>query len=313
MYSGAIQRAFEILPALTEEQKADFQQEGFLRLPSICTPDEVARLLQILERLFAERAGFEEGAQYDLVAGRQSADAPAKLPQLLYPVNYAPELRDTAFRENALRLARQLLGADARPAFEHAVLKPAHHGAETPWHQDEAHRFDPAYDYEQLSIWMPLQEATPENGCMRYIPGTNRGELLPHRSPHNDPTVYALETDPNAFDVRQAVACPLPAGGCTIHHGRTIHSAGPNQTNRPRYAYILAFERPPRARATPRRFAWNEEKQTDAQARRRAWRRRGGVLVEIARRVRHRLRTNPLGLYYDVRWALRAAWRKLGL
>jgi hypothetical protein len=232
------------------------------------------------------------------------------LPQLLYPVNYAPELRDTLFRRNALAIARSLLGPEARPAFEHAVLKPAGHGATTPWHQDEAHRFDPDFDYEQVSVWMPLQDVDQSNGCMLYMAGSHQEGLIRHKSPKDDPAVYALEADRALFDESQAVACPLKAGECVVHSGRTLHSAGPNRGETERIAYVLAFELPPKPRGTHREFRWNVERHPAALERRRDWRRRGGFIVEVLRRFRNRLPSNPLGLWYDARIALRAWLRR---
>jgi ectoine hydroxylase-related dioxygenase (phytanoyl-CoA dioxygenase family) len=293
---------------LTAEQIRSFHEDGFLALPAISTPEEVAQLRQIFDQLVEQKAGFKEGAQYDLV-GKSGETGPPKLTQIISPVNYAPELRDTVFRANALSIAKQLLGPEAGAAFEHAIIKPAQLGAATPWHQDEAHRFDPNFDYNQISIWMPLQEATLENGCMQYIPGTNKGEILRHVSPGNDPTVHALQTDPATFDASKAVPCPLAPGGCTIHSGRTLHYAGPNTTGITRRAYILAFEVPPKLREQPREFPWNDEKQTDDQARKRAWRKRGGVLVEAARKLRNGFFSDPKRLAFEVKRAARALFK----
>jgi len=293
---------------LTGEQIRSFNEQGFLVLPAISTPKEVEVLRGVFDRLFATKAGFSEGAQYDLL-GREGEEGPPKLAQIINPINYAAELRETIFRANALSVARQILGPDAAPAFEHAILKPARHGAATPWHQDEAHRADPNFDYNQLSIWMPLQDATLENGCMRYVPGTNKGEILPHRAPGGDATVHAIETDPAAFDASRAVACPIPPGGCTIHAGRTLHSAGPNNTDEPRRAYILAFEVPPKPRAMSRAFPWNEAKQSAPLARQRAWRRRGGLVIEAARKLRNGFLTNPKRLVFELRRAARALFK----
>ncbi len=289
---------------LTPEQIASFHEQGFLVLPAVTSQEEVADLRQVFDRLFASKAGRKEGAQFDMV-GHDDDDAAPALPQIINPVNYAPELRDTHYRANALAIARQLLGPEVTPAFEHAILKPAERGAATPWHQDEAFRVDPDFEYQQLSIWMPLQEATLENGCMEYIPGTNKGEVLPHRSPGSDTKVHALECA-EGFDPAKAVPCPLPAGGATIHSGRTLHHAGPNLTNMPRRAYVLGFEIPPKPSAQARDFYWNRDKQTANRERKRAWRRRGGVLVEVGRKLRGGVWRSPGRLLFEVRRALRA-------
>src|SRR5207302_1600399 len=126
-------------------------------------------------RLFDGKVGYERGRQLDMVSPDEDAASPARLSQILNPVEFAPELRETIFRKNAHAVARQLLGDDATLWFEHAISKPALHGAATPWHQDEAHRNDAGVEYQQISFWLPLQQATIENGCLRYLPGSNRG------------------------------------------------------------------------------------------------------------------------------------------
>jgi len=54
----------------------------------------------------------------------------------------------------------------------------------------------------------------------------------------------------------KAVACPIPAGGCTIHHNRMMHYAGPNRSEIPRRAMILMFGVKP-AQGGKRDFWWN--------------------------------------------------------
>jgi ectoine hydroxylase-related dioxygenase (phytanoyl-CoA dioxygenase family) len=185
-------------------------------------------------------------------------------------------------------------------------------GAATPWHQDEAYRFDPGFEYAQVSVWMPLQEATPDNGCMHYIPGSHRLEVLPHRSPGDDPKVHAIECA-GEFDKATAVAFPLPAGGATIHHGRTLHYAGPNRTDMPRYAYILAFEVPPVRAVKQHRYTWNDAKQAAHLQRQQEWRRGGGLAIEAWRKFRRGLWRRPRQLAFELHRAMRALfWSNSG-
>lgn len=285
---------------LSPEQVAQFREQGFLSLPRITSPEEVVELREVLGGLFDRRAGWREGAQFDLVAAEDAADE-STLTQIVQPVNYAPELRDTLFRANAAAIARQLLGEAAAPSFEHSILKSAENGSPTPWHQDEAYRASDAFEYEQLSIWMPLQDSDARQGCLQYIPGSHLRGVLPHRRVNDDPRVHSIECVPEAFDVGEAVACPLPAGGAVIHTGRSLHCAGPNETATPRLAYVLAFELPPRAAAEPRAFSWNEDLQSSDALRRRAWRRRGGIAVEAYRRARYGNLLEPGRLAFEVR------------
>jgi ectoine hydroxylase-related dioxygenase (phytanoyl-CoA dioxygenase family) len=294
--------------ALSQEQIAAFHREGCVAIPMISTPKEVAMLLEVFTRLFAARAGRGEGAQFDMLSHDEDNMAES-LPTIQNPIDYAAELRLLAYRTNALRVARQLLGPKAVPSFEHAILKPPRKGAATPWHQDEAYRFDSGFEYSQISVWMPLQQATPDNGCMHYIPGSHRFEVLPHRSPGDDPKVHAIECAGD-FDRSAAVAFPLPAGGATIHHGRTLHYAGPNLTDAPRYAYILAFEIPPVRAVKRHRYWWNHEKQAAHLQRQQEWRRSGGLAIEAWRKFRRGLWHRPRQLAFELHRAMRALFSR---
>jgi ectoine hydroxylase-related dioxygenase (phytanoyl-CoA dioxygenase family) len=250
---------------LTPEEIARFHEDGFLSLREITTAAEVAWLRDVYDRLFSQRAGWERGDFFDF-AGTDGADGPATLPQLLDPSRHEPALKATIFRANAQALARQLLGPSAELVFEHAMLKPARIGGETPWHQDEA--FFPKYtNYQSVTFWMPLQPVDTANGCLEFIPRSHKGALLAHRSIGNDPRIHGLEAE--GADGTRRVACPLPEGGATVHHYRTLHHAGPNLTAAPRRAYALGFGVRSRRFVQRSEFPWNVEKATAREQR--AW------------------------------------------
>jgi ectoine hydroxylase-related dioxygenase (phytanoyl-CoA dioxygenase family) len=73
---------------------------------------------------------------------------------------------------------------------------------------------------------------------MWFVPGSHRA-LLEHRPRGGDPSAPGLE----AIDVdsTSAVACPLPAGGMTVHQPGTLHWTGPNRSDEPRLAWILHY------------------------------------------------------------------------
>lgn len=243
---------------LTRDQIDFFHRESYLVVRGLTDAEDIAVMREVYDRIFAERAGREAGEQFDL-AGPDEEGTEPDLPQILGPSRYAPELAESKYRRNALAVARQLLGEEADYMGEHAILKPARHGAATPWHQDEAY-WDGGLEYNSLSVWLPLQEATVENGCMHFIPGSHAWEVRPHHSINHDPRVHGLEVD--ELDASAAVACPLQPGDATFHPSRTFHYAGPNHTPEPRRAYILGFGTPPTKREQPRDFYWNTQKST---------------------------------------------------
>ena len=177
-------------------------------------------------------------------------DTPGRdvLPQVLGPDLKIPELRMSNYFQNALKLGTQLLGVDEKvSAGGHMILKPAQYGTETPWHQDEAY-WNPDVYLNSLSVWMTLDVATLESGCMQFIPGSHKEDLRWHRHIDNDPLIHGLVTDD--VDPSKAVACPLAPGGATFHHSRTLHHTGPNTTDSPRRAYIMCAQADKEARQT---------------------------------------------------------------
>jgi hypothetical protein len=282
---------------LAEQDAECLREQGFFSVQNLTTPEDIAEMKVQLEELFRKRSGEKEGAYTDLIESVDNTDSITS-PQILNPVNYAPSLRKTKCFQNGLRIAKQLLGDDAFCLFDLAIMKKAKVGFATPWHQDEAFR-DPRFDYRELSIWVPLQGVSLENGCMQFIPGSHKIEILKHDSPNHNLAATALECV-DSFDKSQAVSCPLPVGGATVHFPRTLHGTGPNLSNAPRIAYIMVFNLPPKSAAKTRTFSWRDPQQTVAHARRRSWMRRGGFFITLWRR----LRRGEVGKHLTARYLL---------
>jgi ectoine hydroxylase-related dioxygenase (phytanoyl-CoA dioxygenase family) len=248
-------------PNLTEDQLVAFRRDGFLLVEGLTSDEELASLRVLFDRLFAERRGWDRGDLFDMIG----ADAPEQelaLPQLLRPSRYEPLLRQSKLASSALSIAEQILGPKLENDLEHAICKPPFNGAATPWHQDDAFHRKGSGVPESISIWMPLQDVTVENGCMRYIRGSNHGPLYPHRSPRNDPRIHGLETIAPP-DLTHCVAVPMRAGDAVIHLSRTLHGAGINTSDQPRRAYILGYSvKTRRDRILTRDYPWNLEKHT---------------------------------------------------
>jgi phytanoyl-CoA hydroxylase len=242
---------------LSKYQSDMFWQQGHLSIPRFIDPDEVDEIERIFRHLFDVRAGWKEGHFYDMAGSEQNGDL--KLPQMLHLTKYAPELLRTSFWANADTVARSLLGATTHFSFDHGINKPVRPDSQTPWHQDQAfHRVGSRI--ENITIWLPLQEVTPENGCLKFIPGSHLTGMVTHRNYQNDARIEGLE----ALDVNDAAAvyAPLPKGGVSIHHSRTLHAAGPNLSRGPRKVYSLVFAVEMGEVVVPVEYDWNAHKPT---------------------------------------------------
>lgn len=268
---------------LTAEQVQFYADNGHLSVDGIAPPQEILEIRSVIENLFKDRMGEKEGAYGELIAGSEQPEE-ANSPQILGVVNYAPRLHQTQCFRNALVIAKELLGDDARFFLDLSIMKAARVGQATPWHQDAAFR-DPRFDYNELAIWVPLQDVTAESGCLQFVSGSHKKPLLEHHSMNDDSSSQALECV-GSFDKSAVRTSPLFVGACTIHHPGTLHCSNPNLSDKPRYAYIMIFSTVPKPAMDPKTFPWLEHRQTPAQVRKRQWMRRGGMLITLCRRLR---------------------------
>jgi ectoine hydroxylase-related dioxygenase (phytanoyl-CoA dioxygenase family) len=290
------------LPVLELQQ---FDRDGYVVVPNFCDLREVAWLRATLVTLFQERAGREQGNQFDML-GHDMEPTRARQPQILNPSLLVAALLHTAYARRVAAVAHQLLGPHARFSFDHSILKPAGSAAATPWHQDDAHQSSQRLRYPQISFWLALQDTAAENGCMRYVPGSQRGPLLPHRRLNDDPRVHAIECSSADFDVTAALTTPAAAGCCILHSSRTLHAALPNVSGADRIAYIMAFTGPPLPVERSRRMAIPAG-HTANRRRRIRWLLRGGFVRVLTQRLRRVRAADPGALRLKLRALLASA------
>jgi len=199
------------------------------------------------------QAGFISDVINPIDRPRAAAQA-----QFIMPETHFPALKDTAFWRNGRKLSAQLLSAlpEQLEGWGHMIRKPPRGSDHVHWHQDEGY-WDTHFDYRAVACWMPLDAATVESGCMRFIPGSHRGEIRRHHFLNDDPKGTSLVVD--AIDEKTAVAAPIPIGGASFHHCRTLHASGPNSTNHIRRAHICEWQLPPIGRESPSDRPWVAE------------------------------------------------------
>jgi phytanoyl-CoA hydroxylase len=135
------------------------------------------------------------------------------------------------------KMASQLAGVDGIRIWHDQALIKRPWANPTSWHLDTP--FWSFSDRRALSIWVALDDATLENGCLYFIPGSF------HSTTFDNPGIgknmdAIFEMYPQVLKT-QSVAIPMKAGSCSFHNGLTIHGAGANMTNGFRRAMTCAY------------------------------------------------------------------------
>ncbi len=145
---------------------------------------------------------------------------------------YSPILRMTAF---------QLLGAAVRFFHDQLFCKPPAHGGAVSWHQDYSY-WTWTQPMAHLTCWIALDDATIDNGCLHYVPGSHRWGLLPVTGLAGDMKAVeqVLDRDQRSALDRQ-VPATLRAGEAVFHHPLVMHGSYQNRSQFPRRGAVVNF------------------------------------------------------------------------
>jgi hypothetical protein len=144
-----------------------------------------------------------------------------------------------------LDMVEQLIGPDIILWGTSTFYKKAAKGGATPWHRDTANQMIKPLNASPL-VWIAATDASIDNGCMRFIPGTNHAvEVGAHEQWTVDDPVTGKESgvrlDPSLVDESKAIDCELEAGQMVIFNAHTIHGSRPNQGLRDRASFTMRY------------------------------------------------------------------------
>jgi len=114
--------------------------------------------------------------------------------------------------------------------------------ATTGWHQDQSAVLPEADGTSAIAVWVAMTDATLENGCLTYLPGSHRTGLgfhcppsgLSQRGGSNIPLAY--------IDEPAAVCVPISKGDILIHQMLTKHASQENGTSDLRWSFDLRYQ-----------------------------------------------------------------------
>lgn len=147
------------------------------------------------------------------------------------------KVKDLMLDERIGKMAAQLSGSDGIRIWHDQALVKRPWANPTSWHLDTP--FWSFSDRRALSIWIALDDATLENGCLFFIPGSHKETTF--ENPGIGKNMDAIFNFYPALKTSQPVAAPMKAGSCSFHNGLTIHGANPNMTSGFRRAMTCAY------------------------------------------------------------------------
>jgi phytanoyl-CoA hydroxylase len=221
---------------LTPAQIADYRANGYVVVPGLLTPEEIAA--------FRQHVATREKPNWYALHGHR----------------FDPQYRYLATHPKAAGGAAKLMGG--RPKIVQTMLldKPPS-GVGIALHQDS--HYLPNEPNTLMACWLALTDTDPANGGLCVVPGSHTGGLRSaHRTANTKDhaswtqeyamrapdgrdwteTMYSFEMD--ALDPASIVRLTVPAGGGVYFTGLTIHGSFANESaDRPRVAFATHYVR----------------------------------------------------------------------
>lgn len=203
--------------------KAEFDRDGFVVLRGFFSVDQAAEIRRQIDRYIR-----------DVVPHLPPGDAmyedkgrPDTLKQMPHIATNDDHFRAMLHESKATELAEFLLGGPIEGRELEWFDKVPGHSRETPPHQDGYYfMIEPQ---EALTMWIALDEVDEENGCLRYVRGSNLRGLRPHVGSEIVGFSQGIP-DYGSADLRDEVAVAAHFGDTLVHHSLTIHSAHANRS-----------------------------------------------------------------------------------
>lgn len=222
---------------LTQEQVDFFHENGYLKGVRVLNDEQVERLRGELQELFDPN--HPQNDLFYEYHSNESADPARVLFHALGAWRIASGFHDMLWNPAFTMPASQLLGSAVRFWHDQLFCKPAHHGGVVAWHQDYSY-WTRTRPMGHLTCWIGLDDATRDNGCLQYIPGSHRWNLLPITGLAGDmEAIREVLNDEQYEQFQHPVAVELKKGEAAFHHPLMVHGSRANSTDRQRRAAVL--------------------------------------------------------------------------
>ena len=216
------------------QYKEDFDRDGYVVLKNFIDVAEVQEIDTEIERFIADvLPTLPAGAAY-----YETKDDASSLMRLQKLIDHDDYFHDLYYHDRFTKLAASLLGDEVVGTNLQLFNKPPHIANATPPHQDGFYfMLEPN---EAITLWLAHDACDDENGCIRYIPGSHRRDMRPHRLSN----VLGFSQGITDFgDADRAIEAPIhcQVGDLICHHSMIIHRADSNPSKRRRRALGFVY------------------------------------------------------------------------
>ena len=152
---------------LTAQQLERFQLDGYIVVHELCQVNEMQAVQHKLDDLHQQMAEHEPD---NVNCSWEDPEQKKRIRQLMNSENVVSELNDILRSDAVLDIVEQLNGPEIVKFHSKLMMKAAHDGSFTPWHQDWGYWQHSHHKPQQINCMLAIAPANKENGCIRFVP-----------------------------------------------------------------------------------------------------------------------------------------------
>lgn len=239
---------------LTTDEIEFYNTEGYIVIPELLSPEEMQPAIEAMEEKVSQIADelFTSGLVKDKCEATPFSRRLAELFQNLSDqefLQYGRSWRDRLpgyfhlmSNPKILNAVESLIGGEifSNPVYNTRPKVPKVAAGAVPWHQDKSYWPD-ANSNPVITVWIPMVDATMENGCLHIKPRTHQKRVLKwHQETYSGTGYTALKEE--QLGKTKTVALPVKAGSAILFNDRCLHMSTPNNSNEVRWSVDLRYQ-----------------------------------------------------------------------
>jgi len=219
------------MPALTDQQVADYNRDGYFFYRGLFTPEETG--------LLKETATNDHAMDKSSSSRDDGTGANVRLSLWNHPGEGIYGMFARCHR--TVDAVEQLLQDEVYHYHSKMILKDAKVGGAWAWHQDYGYWYQNGLLFPDLcSVMIAVDRATQENGCLQVLKGSHRMGRVNHVLT-GDQAGAEMERVNQVKKVCELVHCEMAPGDALFFHPNLLHASAANQSDNPRWALICCY------------------------------------------------------------------------
>ena len=228
---------------LTAEQIAHFHSQGYLVVPAMANAAYCRTVISFAEHALREQAfpiEYEADTHYPGAPESHEAEGGQTARRILQVSSRSPLIMNWAKGWRLRQCLIQLLGESVYLSQVHhncIMTKQPRFSSVTGWHRDSRY-----WNFERpdlVSVWLALHRETPENGCLKVLPGSHRWLISQNQLDADQ--FFRTDVPENEVLLKQAVSIQLRTGDVLFFHCNLFHAAGCNQTTQTKFSMVFTY------------------------------------------------------------------------